>query len=90
MKTRLIEIVAILSLAAVVALPFLRIETIKSHLHEIIAGLLVFVAVLILFHQRIEHGFWYHLQGIWNHEALEACGIVLAVGLLLGKYLAKT
>jgi hypothetical protein len=61
----------------------------KSHIHEIVAAVLVFIAILLPFHQRIVHGFWFHRQGIWNHEAIEACLFVFSVGLLLGKYLTR-
>ncbi len=58
----------------------------KEHLAEIIAVIAVVIAVLLRFHQKIVHGFWFHMQGIWNHEAIEACLVVFAAGLLIGKY----
>jgi len=58
----------------------------KTHLTVIIAIIAVIIAALLPFHQKIIHGFWFHQQGIWNHEAIEACLVVFAVGLLLGKY----
>ena len=89
MIIRIIEVLAVLALIAAISVPFIKREAIRKHMLEIIAGLLVFVAFLLPFHQYFAHDFWFHKQGFWNHEALEACAITLAVGLLLGRYLGK-
>jgi hypothetical protein len=89
MIIRLLEILMVLALIAAVSMPFINRQYIRQHLFGIVTGLLVFIAVLLPFHQYFAHNFWFHQQGFWNHEALEACSLTLAVGLLLGKYLGK-
>lgn len=61
----------------------------KKHLPEILAGLAVLLAILLMSHQRLTHGFWFCWYGFWHHESVEACFIALAIGLLLGKYLGR-
>jgi hypothetical protein len=89
MKVLIIEIVVVVALIVAVVMVFVKSEAVSRHRHEIIAGLLVFAAALLPFHQRLIHDFWFHRQGFWNHEALEACAIALAAGLLIGKYMEK-
>jgi len=87
--TRIIEILIILSILVAVLLTFIKREAIRNRIQEILAGISIFIAILLPFHQQLAHNFWFALQGFWNHEALEACFVVLAIGLLLGKYLGK-
>jgi hypothetical protein len=61
----------------------------KKFIPEILAGLSVLIVILLLFHQRLVHGFWFRWYDSWHHESVEACFVALAVGLLLGKYLGK-
>jgi len=89
MIVHLIEALAVIALIAVVSMPFIKREPVQKHLFGIITGLLVFIAILMPLHQHFAHNFWFHQQGFWNHEALAACSITLAIGLLLGKYLGK-
>lgn len=61
----------------------------RDYLPEFFAGIAIAVAILLVFHQKIAHGFWFSFRGAWHHESVEACFIALAIGLLLGKYLGK-
>ncbi len=61
----------------------------KSHIPEILAGLSILAAILLVFHQKLVHGYWLKLHSVWHHESVEACFVALAIGLLLGKYLGK-
>jgi putative effector of murein hydrolase len=89
MGARIIEILIILLILIAVLFIFIKRDTIRNHIHEILAGILILIAVLLPFHQQLAHNFWFHRQGFWNHEALEACSVTLAIGLLLGKYLGR-
>jgi protein-S-isoprenylcysteine O-methyltransferase Ste14 len=84
-----IESLIILALLAAASMLFIKKEAIRKHRLEIIAGLLVFITVLLPFHQHFAHHFWFDIGDFWHHETIEGCCIALAVGLLLGKYLSK-
>ena len=86
---RILEALMVLALIAIALMPFIKKEAIRKHSLEIIAGLLVFVTVLLPFHQYFAHHFWFDIGDFWHHETIEGCCIALAVGLLLGKYLSK-
>jgi uncharacterized protein YneF (UPF0154 family) len=86
---RILEVIMVLALIAVIITPFINRRVVRKHMLKIMAGLLVFITFLLPFHQYFAHHFWFHQQGFWNHEALEACAITLAVGLFLGKYLGR-
>jgi len=88
-KISLIEFLAGLAIGVVIVLAFARRAVIRSHLPEILAVLSVFIAVLLLFHQRLDNGFWFRWLDFWHHEAVEACFVSLAIGLVLGKYLGR-
>jgi hypothetical protein len=88
-KIRLIEYLAVLSIGAAIILPFVRKEAIRNHLPEILAGLSTLIVVLLIFHQRLVNGFWFRWYDSWHHEAVEACFVALAIGMLLGKYLGR-
>ena len=62
----------------------------KNRLPEILAGLAAVAIILLVIHQRLVNGYWFHPRGSWHHEAVEACFAALAVGLLLGKYLGRS
>jgi hypothetical protein len=61
----------------------------KNRLPEILAGLAVLVAIALPFHQKLTNYYWFNWHSAWHHEAVEACFVALAVGLLLGKYLGR-
>ncbi len=61
----------------------------KSRIPEILAGLSILIAILLVFHQQWTHGFWFHWKDSWHHESVEACFVAVAIGLLLGKYLGR-
>jgi hypothetical protein len=60
----------------------------RKRLPEVLAGLSVLLAVMLLFHQKYVHHFWFSWHDFWHHESIEAIFVALAAGLLLGKYLA--
>lgn len=86
---RLLEALMVLALFAIASMPFIKREAVQKHLFEIIAGLLVFITILLPVHQHFANGFWFDIGDFWHHETIEACCLTLAVGLLLGKYLSK-
>jgi hypothetical protein len=61
----------------------------KSRIPEILAGLSIVIAILLVFHQQWVHGFWFHWRDALQHESAEACFVALAIGLVLGKYLGR-
>jgi uncharacterized protein YneF (UPF0154 family) len=86
---RIVEAVIVLALLAAALMPFIKRKAVQKHLFEIIAGLLIFVTVLLPFHQHFAHRFWFDIGDFWHHETIEACCLALAAGLLLGRYLSK-
>lgn len=89
MKISLLEFLAGLSIGIVIVLSFVRRKSIRNRLPEIFASLSTFIAILLLFHQQLDHGFWFRWEDFWHHEAVEVCLVTLAIGLLLGKFLAR-
>jgi hypothetical protein len=59
-------------------------------LPEILAVIMVVLAILGLVHQQLTTSdVWFHLGQLRNHETIIACCIVGAVALVVGKYLGK-
>lgn len=56
----------------------------KSRLPDIIAGLSVLLAILLMLHQQIVHGFLFHWRAMWHHETVVVGLIVLALGFFFG------
>jgi hypothetical protein len=61
----------------------------KNRLPDILAGLSIIIAILLLFHQRLIHHYWFSRQAALHHESFEVFFLALAIGLLLGKYLGR-
>jgi hypothetical protein len=89
MKIRLLELIALLSVFMSLILIIQQRLTKKNRIPEILAGLSVFLAILILIHQKLANNFWFSWPDFWHHEAVEACFVSAAVGLLVGKYLGR-
>jgi hypothetical protein len=68
---------------------FSKGEEMKSRIPEVLAVLSIAIAILLVFHQQWEHGFWFQWYDFWHHEGVEAVFVSLAAGLLLGKYLGR-
>jgi hypothetical protein len=62
----------------------------KKFVSEILAFLLLCVAVLGLVHQHLfTCDNWFDWSEMLNHESLIACCVVAAIALVVGKYLGK-
>jgi hypothetical protein len=72
-----------------IVLPFVKRKAVKNRLPEILAGLAVFMVILILFHQKVAHGYWFKWADFWHHESIELYFVGLAIGMLFGKYLTR-
>ena len=60
----------------------------KNHAPEIVAGILLCLAVALLVHQQlISNDVWFNWQQFWHHEPVIACCVIAAIALLAGKYL---
>ncbi len=89
MEIILIEFLAGLFIGVVIVLSLARRKSIRNRLPEIFAGLSILIAILLMFHQQLTNGFWFRWKDSWHHESVEACFVALAIGLLLGKFLAR-
>jgi uncharacterized membrane protein SpoIIM required for sporulation len=61
----------------------------KKFIPEVLAGMAIGFAVLLIFHQKYIHRFWFDFRDAWHHESVEAILVAGAIGLLLGKYLSR-
>ena len=62
----------------------------KKFVLEILAFLLLCMAVLGLVHQQLYTcDAWFDWGEMLNHESLVACFVVAAIALVVGKYLGK-
>lgn len=62
----------------------------KNFIPEILAVVLVVLAIVGLIHQQLTTSdVWFHFGQLRNHETIVACCIVGAVALVVGKYLGK-
>jgi len=63
---------------------------VKNSAPEILAVLLLLVAVFLLIHQQLTSGgVWFNWQQFLHHESFIACSFVAAIALLAGKYLGR-
>jgi hypothetical protein len=56
---------------------------------EFIAGVAVLCAVLLPVHQKLSNGYWFAYTSMIARMSVEAYFLLLAAGLLLGKYIGK-
>ena len=69
---------------------YLEGVSVKNYLPEIIAALLLALAVFGLVHQQMtSNDVWFHLRQLRNHETIVSCLIAAAIALLTGKYLER-
>jgi hypothetical protein len=62
----------------------------KNRAPEVLAVMLLWLALILLVHQRLfRNGVWFDFGEFWSHEALIACCIVAAIALVIGKYLGR-
>ena len=62
----------------------------KNRLPEILAVILLILAVLGLIHQQLTSSdVWFHFRQLKNHETIVACCVVGAIALVVGKYLGR-
>jgi len=60
----------------------------RSRTPEILAGVLMVIAVVVVLHQHFKyHDIWFDLWQIKNHETLILSCVIAAIALLVGKYL---
>ena len=65
-------------------------DKVKKRLPEILAVILLILAVLGLIHQQLtSNDVWFHFHQLKNHETIVACCIVGAIALVAGKYLGR-
>jgi len=63
---------------------------VRNFIPEILAVILVVLAVLGLIHQQLTtNDVWFHLGQLKNHETIVSCCIVGAIALVAGKYLGR-
>jgi hypothetical protein len=62
----------------------------KKHIIEILAVILLVLAVFGLIHQQLTtNDVWFQFQQLGNHETIVACCLVAAIALVAGKHLGR-
>jgi hypothetical protein len=63
----------------------------KKFIPEILAGLAVIGAVLVLVQQQLTSAcpVWFHIEELKSHEVAASFCVIAAVFLVIGKYLGK-
>jgi hypothetical protein len=90
MRTRTFVILTILPIFIAIVLLFIKRESIKNRIPEILAVLSIYTAFMLLIHQHLfTNDVWFNWQEFWHHESVIACFVSVAVGLILGKYLGR-
>ena len=63
----------------------------KKHVIDILAGLLVCLAVVAIVYQKVSGTYptWFHFDEIWSYDVMALCGVVAVIALIIGKYTVK-
>jgi hypothetical protein len=60
----------------------------KNRLPDIIAGLSIVLAILVMFHQQLTNGYFFQWRALVHYETVVVGLVVLAFGIFLGTGLA--